>query len=401
MSIHSPEVAALHAELDQISKRNVITEKDKLRHKTLLAQIADANRRVRVEVRTGPRAPSSKEFRASVVKGYQEIARGEEIRAVQEAGQGIIVYGNGSGSTFVPTGFMYSGLQNALKTHSPLFDDDKVTFVTTKTGAGIQVPLTDDTSEAATVVAEAASDTDYENIGNATQIMNNVFMYRTPKVKTTIEFGEDALANLAVDFIENFFTERIARGVGADLILGNGTGRPLGLIPSLEANNVPYVTAAGSAENTGGTETGANSIGSRDLQNLYHSVDRQYRNSPKAAWLMADTTLLSIAALLDKFGSQLDLIKYVNGQPTLFGKPVYTDNSISHISVSQPTVVFGDLSRWLTRYVPSASYVQVYTELPGFAEAGLIGWSAFGRFGGCLLSKASTQTPINYLQQHS
>jgi HK97 family phage major capsid protein len=343
------------------------------------------------------------ETRKRLIESYRMIARGEEIRAVQTAGFGTVHYSNNSGNSFVPTSFMYSGLQNSAKMHSPLFDSDKVTFGRTDKGNPTQVPLADDTSEVATVVGEAVSDTDYETIQGATQIMNYTFMYRTPKISTTIEFDQDAfLADTQVSILENFFAERIARGVSAHLLNGNGSGKPLGLLPSLDANGVFPISAAGSSENDGiVSNTGANSIGSRDLQNLYHSVDVAYRNSPKAAWIMADTTLLSIEALVDKYGNQLELIKYVNGGPTLFGKPVYSDPNMAAIAPSAATVIFGDLGRWFTRYVPSAGFITRYFEVPGLAENGEMAWTANGRFGGCLLSNASVQTPINYLRQHS
>jgi hypothetical protein len=92
--------------------------------------------------------------RKGLIESYRKIIRGVEIRDVQTSGQGIISYPNASGSTFVPTEFVYSGLQAAMKTHSPLFDPEVVSYAETSTGRGVQVPLLDDTGAQASVVAE-------------------------------------------------------------------------------------------------------------------------------------------------------------------------------------------------------------------------------------------------------
>jgi HK97 family phage major capsid protein len=117
---------------------------------------------------------------------------------------------------------------------------------------------------------------------------------------------------------------------------------------------------------------------------------------------MADSTLNAIAGLADRLNGPQHSVKYAaDGTPLLFGRPVYSDPNIHAIAASAQTVVFGDLSFWLTRYVPTASYLTRYSELPGFAEAALAAYDCRARFGGCLLSNASVQTPINYLQQTS
>jgi hypothetical protein len=84
--------------------------------------------------------------------------------------------------------------------------------------------------------------------------------------------------------------------------LANGTGKTLGLLPALAALGAPIVTAAGSAGNTGGSETGASSLGSADFQSAYSSLNAAYLASPKCAWLMNHATFATITGKVDKYG---------------------------------------------------------------------------------------------------
>jgi len=40
-----------------------------------------------------------------------------------------------------------------------------------------------------------------------------------------------------------FTSSRLARGIAKDLVIGNGSSKPEGLLPSLEALGVPFVAA--------------------------------------------------------------------------------------------------------------------------------------------------------------
>ena len=405
----SRAIQKLMDEADSISRRSKPTAQDKLRHSYLLTKIAS----LRAESGHASSFSASEdyratEFRARLVNAWRLIAKGElpisEIRANQESGLATITNANNAaGGAFVPVQFLFSDLQVALAAHDPLFDADKVTLITTKNGNTVEMPMLSDVSQKAVPVTEAASDTTYTNLASVGNAENNTFMYRTPKIKTSMEFGEDVFADFQVSILERAFTERIARGVGADMIAGNSAGHIKGIIPSLESLGVVPVTAAGSGSDDGGSGTGANSIGSQDIRNLYFSVNSAYRNSPKAAWLMNDTVLLAIAGLRDKQNHLLNLVQYDgNGQPRIFGKPVYVSPSCPNIATSASgPVLFGDLSRWVTRQVPGDNYVRRYTQAPGLAENALVAWSCFARYGGQLLAIDPAYSPINYLQMHS
>jgi len=337
--------------------------------------------------------------RKQLLDAYRQIARGVEARFLEAGNGSITSTASTSGGTFVPIEYFNGPFQTAVATVDPLVNPDVVSFIETDSGATLTFPLTNDTDNDAAVIGENTKGSAVDP-GAITQTQNNVFTYRTPKMLTSIEFDQDALAEYNVGLLERFFAERIARGVGKDLLLGDGSGKPLGLILSLSAVGVVPITASGSSADDGVSgNTGANSIGSQDLRNLFFSVQERYRNSFKAAWLMNDTTLNAIASLRDKMGHPIfpmDLDK-----PTLYGKPVRVSPSMDNIGASQVPIVFGDLSHWLTRHAGGQDYVRNYRELPGVVEYGLTAWSCFSRWGGQLLSSNGSRPAINYIMNHT
>ena len=255
----------------------------------------------------------------------------------------------------------------------------------------------------ASVVSEAGSQAtvDIDATGHA---VLGAYSYSTPRFVVSMEAFQDLDSSLnAISLFKRFSADRIARGVGADLVTGNGTGRTLGLIPSLEALGVAPVTAAGSAANTGGAETGANSLGSSDFATAFSSLDAAYLASDKVAWLMNHKTLATVSSVINKFGNQLNLVQYVNGKPFIYGVPVKICPSMDNIGVSNVPVVLGDFSYWATRLVvDDMAGIKVYTEAPGLVENGNVGLRTFVRADGDLLYKdTSSPSPFVYIRNHS
>ena len=202
--------------------------------------------------------------------------------------------------------------------------------------------------------------------------------------------------------LKKFFADKLARGIGKDLVTGNGSGKTLGLIPSLEAIGAPIITASGSSANDGSANTGANSIGSGDLQAAISDLNSAYFNE-NTAWLMNQQTLAALAGQLDKFGNIVRLVEYVDGVPTIFGVSVKICPSMDSIGASKVPIVLGDLSFWATRLITDdSSGLVVYREAPGLIEKGNIGIRCFVRAdGGLLYTDASSPSPFVSIRNHS
>jgi HK97 family phage major capsid protein len=302
---------------------------------------------------------------------------------------------------FVPNNF-YPSLFRALKAHDILFDDDACTVLKTDNGAVLPVPVAGDAEIVASVIGESSSRTSTD-ISSANHAVVGAYSYSTPRFVFSRELSEDMSGAFSISKLAKaFFADRIMRGVGADLLVGNGVNKPKGLITTLESLVTP-VAATGSSNNTGGAETGANSIGTTDLANLLDSLDSAYLSSAKTAWCMNRKTLGYLTGLVSKMGTPIDICKYVNGKPYIFGVPVKISPSMDDIGASKVPVILGDFSYWVTRLVNSENLgLTVIREAPGLVENGNVGVVCFFRADGALaFSDTGSPAPFSVLQCHS
>lgn len=277
----------------------------------------------------------------------------------------------------------------AMKAHDALFDEEAVTFIKSTDSRPLPIPTPSDVENVASVVAEGGSQSEVD-IAVPAQVVLGGYSYKTPRYQASVEAMQDLTGNLSVvNLFNRFSADRLARGIGHDLIIGDGSNKPLGLVTSLIANGAPTVIAAGAASNDGGSEAGYNSLGSQDFANAIAKLDEAYLNSAKVAWLMNRKTLATLEGLLDKMGRPLGLVRYDDGYPCIFGIRVRicpSMDSIGNGSVPKYPVVLGDLSYWATRIVMGElSGVMTYKEAPGLVENGLIGMRSFLQADGAVL----------------
>lgn len=421
MTIDRNGLALLLSEASALTSKPKWTSQDERRNGYLLSAIAalktgevtladiDAARLTEAEVRNGLPVTISlhgnmnPEQRAHA-KAWQQFMTtgGVDFR---DEGTGIVAasFLNGNNGQLVPIMWL-NQVFAAMKAADPLFDPEDVTYIETTHGRPIQVGIYGDIENVATVFGEgvdaSASETDISKPG---QVLVGAYSYRSPLWRTSLE----ALQDLEISYTESllfqkFAADRMVRGAGKDLINGNGSSKPLGLVPSLVAAGVVPTIAAGSSGNDGiAGNTGANSIGSADLAKTFFSVNSAYRESDRAAWLMNDTTLQFLASLNDKVGHPV--VKLVEGIYTILGKPVKVSPSMDNIGASNNPVVFGDLSYWCTRCARDPlTYVRRFTQTAGLIEKGEVGFRLFARFDGKLLwNDTGSPAPLALLQNHS
>jgi hypothetical protein len=129
--------------------------------------------------------------------------------------------------------------------------------------------------------ASARPSDDQTDLVNPSAVDLHAYSYRSPGWRfSLLETGT------ALDLFQVFAASRMGLGVGRDLMTGNGVGKPLGLIPSLQVlGNCQAGVCQGSSETTGGPQTGANSIGYSDILLLANSLDNAVLAAPKCAFL--------------------------------------------------------------------------------------------------------------------
>jgi HK97 family phage major capsid protein len=245
----------------------------------------------------------------------------------------------GAGSNLVPTTF-YNRLMAHLIEVSAILQAG-ATVLNTTSGEAIQVPKTTGHSTAV-LTAEAAALTASDPAFG--QVSLNAYKYGV-----LIQVSRELIDDAGVD-LEGYLAMQAGRALGnalgADLITGNGTGKPTGIL------NNTTLGVTGPTGQTGGlgfTSATANSGGDL-LFDLFYSVIAPYRASSAAAWIVKDSTMAVLRKIKDTTGQYMFQPSMVAGTPdTLVGKPVYTDPFIPAVATGGKSIIFGDLSQYFVR----------------------------------------------------
>jgi HK97 family phage major capsid protein len=237
---------------------------------------------------------------------------------------------NGAGGYAVASGFYPQLVQNLIVNSAILRAGARVL----NTSDGTPLPIAVTTTHATgALVAEAGTIATSEPVFS--QYSLGAYKYGA------LGQASYELVNDAAFDIESFLAEDMGRGVGnalgADLITGNGTNKPRGLL----------------TDTTLGVTGGAGVVGvptADNLIDLFFSVTAPYRNQPTAAWLMNDATVATVRKFKDTTNQYIWQPGLQAGVPdTLLGKAVYTDPNMPTTALSAKSVAFGDLSKYWVR----------------------------------------------------
>ena len=126
------------------------------------------------------------------------------------------------------------------------------------------------------------------------------------------------------------FGQAIANAEEEAFLVGDGNGKPTGLL---------HPTLGGQI----GITTAGNSVTADEVLDLIYKLKRPYRTS--AAFIMADSTLAVIRKLKDGTGQYFWQPALTAGEPDrLLGFPVYTSQFVPAVAAGQPVMAFGDFS---------------------------------------------------------
>jgi HK97 family phage major capsid protein len=189
------------------------------------------------------------------------------------------------------------------------------------------------------------------------------------KLARLCKVSEELLSDNAFDlegYLAMTFAKAFAEAEEAAFVNGDGSSKPTGVIRS---------------STTGATAAATNAVTFDELYDLYFSVKPAYRAN--AVWIMNDATRKTLAQIKTGVSSdkrylwQHDLGNAI--EPSIFGKPVYSDSSMPALATGTNVVAFGDFSYYYIADKPGIS-VQRLNEL--YAANGLIGFRAFQRTDG-------------------
>lgn len=275
-----------------------------------------------------------------------------------------------SGGVIVPK-TLASSIEVALKAYGGMFE--AASIITTDGGGDLIMPTINDTTSKASIVAEYQQSTKKApSFGSETL---KAYTYRTPIVPISQELLQDSDFELE-GLLSGLLAESFGRGINEDLTIGNGTGKPRGIITC--------ATAAA-------TEASATAIKLDDIIDLMKSVDSAYGRNGR--FMFNRDTLWSLVKVKDTTGRYIWQEGAKDGTPaTLFGKSYILNDDIPNIGAGNASVLFGDFSKYKIRMVRNFRVIRLNELLAEYLSIGLFG---FARVDGVLLDAGTN--PIKKL----
>lgn len=196
------------------------------------------------------------------------------------------------------------------------------------------------------------------------------------KLSSIIKVSEELLNDSAFDlesYISKEFVRRMAAAEENAFIVGDGTGRPTGILQSAEL---------------GKTTAAASAITADEIIDLYHSLRSPYRKN--AVFIANDSTVKAIRQLKDENGMYLWQPGLKEGQPdTLLGNKIISSAYMPEIGAGKKPLLFGDLSYYWIADRQGRTF-QRLNEL--FAATGQVGFRTFQRVDGKLTLAEAVKT---------
>jgi len=299
-----------------------------------------------------------------------------EVRSVLRAGvqnveSRIQVTGTNSAGGYTVPVELANFIDQAMAAYGPMYSGDICTTLNTSTGATFNIPTVDDTAVTAVAHTEGTALTD-DGGKDVTfgQAQLGAYAFDTEWVKWSYELAQDSIFNME-PILGSLLGERLGRIANSKLTTGSGSSDVQGIV---------------TGSSLGKTAASATAITADEIIDLLHSVDPAYRSSPKAAFMLNDSTLAAIRKLKDGDGNYLwQMGNYQVGVPgSILGYRYYVNQAMASLTTGQKVMIFGDFSKFYVRKV-GAPVVTVVRERfwPDLGIAGLI------RFDGVLANTAA------------
>ncbi|MQA17307.1 MAG: phage major capsid protein [Pseudonocardiaceae bacterium] len=259
--------------IDEIDAR--VKELDESEQRQKAAELSFTNLRATPRVRTAAGGSQqdrelADQFRTAIVENSRAPIEIElPARSGFQPGIEARDLATTTASGLVPTGFHNQLI--AHMTESAAVLSAGATVLTTGTGEPLVVPKSTARSTAA-IVAEAGTISESDPTLGKTTL--NAFKYGF-LVQVSYELAEDEVFDL-LGYLARQAGEAIGLGLGADLVTGDGTDEPNGVV------------TASTLGVTGATGTDPTAD---ELIDLMHSVASPYARQPSSGWLMSTHTL--------------------------------------------------------------------------------------------------------------
>lgn len=321
-------------------------------------------------------------FRQYLVGG--QAALNDEQRTLLNEKRDLSLTGASGGFT-VPQGFQAT-LMETQRAYGAFLNPGLATILETDSGNPIPVPLEDDTSNVAAIVAEASSLTTSTDAA-FTQVTLGAFTYRA-LVRVSLELLQDSAFNLE-DYLARKLGIRLGRGFNAHASTGTNSGQPQGIYNASVGASIGFTAATGNTT----------SFPYLALVGTEHSLDPAYR--ARARWMWNDVVLQGLKNQLDSQNRPIWMPDYAvasgNGGQAFPGRVLgyeYTVNQDAPVMAANARcVAFGDFSSYMVRRVRNMMLIRASER---FIDQGQIGFYLFARLDGKYANPTATaaRSPI-------
>jgi len=338
------------------------------------------------EIAGNPSEKAVKEYERrffEYLRGGDDLSQAEARKLLQEfrgtnviAGEATTTYG----AYLIPETFM-AELERTMKQFGGMLQASRV--INTERGGTMNWPTNDDTTATGAWLAEPRASALTVEDTTFSRKQYSAFTWGT-LAKVSLEIVQDENVGLFRGILADILGERAGRALNIAFTLGNGSGKPTGILDS----------SNGAA--TGKTTASASAITKAELFDLLHSVNPAYRTGPNVRWMLNDSTLNAIRQLdISTNTAPIWQPSFAAGQPDMIlGFPYTINQDFPTIAASADVIAFGDFSKYIIRQVQRPSMVALNERYMDELHRGYVMWC---RYDGKLLNSSA----IKLLTMHA
>lgn len=270
--------AALKAEAEKIYNRSAagVKKEDQSEYDAVLADMEICQRRIDNAQKLLALSGNDNEVTRSVSPTVETKAN--TLDAQREEFKRTILTSSVSGSIVGPA-FFADSVTKALSTKVGMIDAG-CTVIRSATGSPFYFPTADDTAQTAQVIAEGGA----RSVGTDATLANktlNSYTYSSDIIKVSAQMIRDNYLDFE-QLVIDLCSERLARKIAYDTILGDGSSKITGIMNGISAS----VTSNNSFSTT-------NPFSYAELAQLVYSLDAGHRKDAK---ILASTTAVAAMA---------------------------------------------------------------------------------------------------------
>lgn len=248
-------------------------------------------------------------------------------------------------------------LVETMKWFGPMLASAEI--IQTDTGANLQWPTNDDTSNVGAILAENNQVTE-QDVTLGTNSLD-AYMYTSKLVRVSLQLLQDSAFDFEA-FLARKLGERLGRILNQHTTTGAGSTLPDGIM-----NGSATVTGTGSLASTGG-------VSYDNLVDLVEAVDPAYAGLGDLGWMMHQTARKAVRKLKDSQNRPLWEPSVQAGKPsTLLGYPLQLNNDMATVAQNAKSIGFGSIRQaYVIRLTTDVTTLRLTERYADYLQVGFL-----------------------------